>query len=526
MGKTDIGKLANEIRSTSLKIYNAEEHIAGLGDEREADRLEFLLLEILGESVRVRKIWFDLMGWKLKEVDVHPAGFKTLVAPYVEKADVEGKVWYIKGDPSEPPAWRGFPEDYIALAMEPPNPDEVKAAALLAAEHGARALLLESKGRPRKIVTTGTWGYSYYSGAPTPIPVAYVERGFISRALREGYARIYVNAYTTESRGVILEFDHGWDAGLPVIGAHYDRWLSCFQDDILGIAQAAYAFKIIASESGARLLLFSAEEHGTPGYAGWYWAWGSRWYVREMERSGLLDDIGLYINFDLAGAELRASGSPQIVSNIAEQVTERCCECPECDSFSFAAAGVPTLSMHSLWDERVRSIYHSTDDSPSNVDYHNAAKAVVLAVKAALSRPVWGEFSRRILEWLGSAGLLGRRAAVLIEGIAARVGWDALYRELARRFLKPVNYGDYRWATGDLEALWFPEAVIYQRLLRDLDSGTNPLEVWIAGEERLLYTTMARGGRPLGKPGLAWQAKSTLEELNRVLEEIQKALIG
>ncbi len=505
------------------------EHIAGLNDKGEAERIISILEKHFKGSLNIKKIDFPLISWRSKEVEVEPKGSFS-IAPYVESFDVEGKVFFMEKDPSEPQSWRNFPEEHIAVSPEPENPDELKAAALLAYESGAKALLVYTKNFVlRKIVTTGSWGYSFSLGAPSPLPVLYIDKGLLSNIKRHMKVRILIKAETVRTSGIILEAESGWDRGRPIFGAHYDRWFRGFQDNSLGIAQAFLAWRESLKEiGGAKLLIFSAEEHGSPGYAGWYWAWGSRWYSRQLEKLDLVESLGPYVNFDASGTEpLKISGSPQLLCNIPKNGwMERCCECPECDSFSFASVGLETLSFHSLWSERLREIYHTPLDNEDNINLDVAQMSVILALKAIKEGSRWNCFSERLREWLGSSGLLARRALYLIESLASRIGWKTLYPYLSKRFLKAVNYGDYRWSSGDLEALWFPEVLTYGRILDDLDKGRKvPLEVWISGEERLLYVIGWHQGSST-RASLSEQNHENMKRLNEILEEIKREVLA
>ncbi|MFN4046114.1 MAG: hypothetical protein ACK4H7_02080 [Acidilobaceae archaeon] len=222
---------------------------------------------------------------------------------------------------------------------------------------------------------------------------------------------------------------------------------------------------------------------------------------------------------------LRVSGSPQYVGLVRSDSLERCCECAECDSFSLASTGVPTICMHSLWSPEVRALYHTPRDAPERSDLNVASKAVVLAVKAALEGPQWGYMRSFLEETLGKGPLEARRLAYTINALAERAGWLSVYRELAPLALKAVHYGSYRGEDAELWAAWFPEATIYLKLLRDLESGRAPQEVWIAGYERILYSLRGPGGKPLNAKALAQQFKSNMEILWSSFEELQGRLL-
>lgn len=477
-------------------LYDGREHVAGgKGEVREAERIRGIIEEELG--VEAELLSTPVSSWRLKSVSVEPKPAFTAVAPYVESWDVEAPVHHIEGDPSDYRAWRRFPEGRIAVAIPPGNPDDLKYAALHAWEAGAVGLIVGSPVE-RKIVSTGAWGYSYTSGAPTPIPVVVVDVDSARRIAWEGRARLSVEAETVDSTGYTIRARIG-GRGLVAVGSHYDRWYGGFQDNMLGIAQSILAAEALSSRGyGVELLSFTAEEHGAPGYAGWYWAWGSRWYTRQLVEAGLTGEYLVYINYDIAGSRpLVVSGSPQYAGRVHEHLgtlgvpaLKRMVECPECDSMSFASAGIPTISIHSLWNEKVRGFYHTPMDTPENADYQAAAAAVEASVRAVAEGPRWRDLEDLLGNLLGEGPLLARNIYYTLVAEAHRRGWSQIYRWMRQRFLKPLLIGDYRYDMGeDLEAYYFPEVYAIRRVREK-----NPHTVIIPGEERILYQPKPPGG--------------------------------
>jgi len=514
-----IGRLVEE-------LYNGVEVVAGSFDEvREVERLRGVMESHTGGKVRVLDV--PLISWRLKGLTLDPKPEVVGVAPYIESSSVKAPWFRVEGDATKPASWRRFPEGRVAVVREPANPDDIKAAALHASEAGASALIVESPSAPRKIVTNGYWGYSYSVGAPTPIPVLVVEEGYSSKLDVNSTISIEVEATTVESTGYTLTLDlPGSSDDIVMVGAHHDRWYGGFLDDIMGVVQAIVTARRL-QEGGfsVRLVIFTAEEHGAPGYASWYWAWGSRFYAEQLRRSNLADGIRLFVNFDMAAVEpLKISGSPQY-SFLAEGLEDRCCECPECDSFSLATIGVPTICVHSLWSREVRAIYHTPRDTPGTADLNAAAKAVDVVVRSVTRGPSWGYLEQLLLRTLGEGPLDARRALHTLYGLARRVGWDSLYRSLARIALKPVHYGSYRLDEAELEALWFPEVEVYKRLQKDMDSGRAPHQVWIAGEERILYVIKGPGGRAVSRNELAQQFRASMDKLWDQIVEVQRELL-
>ncbi|MEM0340041.1 MAG: M28 family peptidase [Acidilobaceae archaeon] len=357
-------------------------------------------------------------------------------------------------------------------------------------------------------------------GSPVDLPLVVVEEGYASKL--EGAVYIEIEAEVQESSSAVVEAELGEGEELVMIGAHIDRWFKGALDNVLGIAQAVATARLL-SEKGfrVRLVLFGSEEFGVPGYASWYWAWGSRFYAEQLMASGVWKEVKLYVNFDTAGFDpLLISGSPQYVGN--SEIQERCCESPETDSFSFAVIGVPTISFHSMWSKSFKEIYHTPRDSIEAVNFDIATQAVVEAVKVISKEPNYLHIEKKVLAPLLEGPLEARRIAYVISSIASRVGWKELYPELARRFLKPVLYDYGCRKETDLEAVWFSEVVAYLRVLRELREERNPPEeVWVSGEERPLYKI--KGER--SARSLAEQARAHMKRLWLEVEEIQKELL-
>jgi len=477
-------------------------------------------------GVTVETVEVPVESWR-SSATLEPGAEWSVAPPMQAGVSVEGRVALLRGDPSEPASWRGGVfEGRVVVARFPESPDDLKAAALLAADSGAAALLLESRV-PRVIVGSGFWGYSFHAGSPMPLPVVVVPEGYSRVAAGAGSVAVSVEGGVSEGRDyVLLAFDG--EPG-PIYGAHHDSWFHGFSDNVLGVAQAVAAFREAASRGrGAGLAVFPAEEHGAPGAASWYWAWGSRYYARLLEAS---EQSGVvYVNFDVAGAGgcLAVSGSPQLVdAALSLGVRLRPWECPECDSMSLASIGVPTVSLHSLWCEGVRRVYHTPLDTPDAVPPEAASLAVEAGLRASLGGARWASFRRMLESVLGGGPLLARQLLYQALSAASRAGWPALYRELARRFLKPVHIGSYRYDSGDLEALWFPSVEAYRRILRGLEEGRPPLEVWVSGEERLLYSAGYSPGAPTtGRASLARQLEANLLRDLEEMEEAVRAVIA
>lgn len=502
MGAENVERL----KALAAELYDRESLLAGSRRERErAERVRGLAEEVVGPS---RLIAVPLLSWELRGAELEPRPASLAVAPYVESASLEAP--WVRAEE------RAAREGKIVVAKEPEDPDDVKYLAIEAVRDGAAGLIVESRSSPRAVVTNGHWGFSYDAGFPTPIPVVLVEEGYSSRA--GGRISINIEARVRESHGYIVEAGTlGKTDALTMVGAHHDKWFTGFSDDTVGIAQAMVTAGLLAERGlPARFVSFTAEEHGAPGFASWYWAWGSRLYAAGLSELGTQEGT-VYVNFDMASLdELAFSGSPQY----SVPLRERCCECPECDSFSFASEGFQTLSFHSFWEERTRRIYHTPMDLPGESSMETAAKAVELAVRSVTAGPRWSALEGFFRSVLGRAPLEGRAALYSIGSLARRAGWESLYPKLARSFLKAVHFSSPSSESHALEALWFPELTAYLKLREVLGRGGAPREVWVAGEERLLYA--ARRG---DEASLEHQLRANLRRLREGVESLGRELL-
>ncbi|MEM1686070.1 MAG: M28 family peptidase [Acidilobaceae archaeon] len=520
-----IESVLSDLRVLVDKLYTESTINPGSYEEvSEVEKIRGIIESYLGVKTRVIEV--PLLSWKLKSASLDPKPSFLGIAPYVESGSVEGLWFRVEGNPVRLESWRSFPEGRVAIVNEPQDPDDIKSVVLHASEAGALAVIVESESAPRAIVTNGYWGFNYRVGSPTPIPIVIVERGYSSKLSSNNRISLSIDSRVIESTGYTIE------ANIPsssddiiLIGAHHDKWYSGFSDDIIGLAQAIITAKILSeSKLTVRLLSFTAEEYGALGYASWYWAWGSRFYAKQLLDTDLIDKIRVYINYDMASLDpIIVSGSPQYADLVLAE--KRCCECPECDSFSLASIGIPTLCIHSLWSRKSRSIYHTPYDTPDKSDLRLASEAVNKITKAILEGPKWDYMEKMIAETLGEGPLDARRIAYVILSLAKRVGWSRLYIELARVALKTIHYGSYRLDEVNLEAIWFPEVVVYVKLRNDIIKGIAPHEVWITGDEAILYTLRAANGKPIPVEALAQQYKFNIEHLWSKIEDIQYRLL-
>ena len=232
----------------------------------------------------------------------------------------------------------------------------------------------------RKFVITGSKDYSYNMGAPPPIPVLHVKKSCAKYLIRHSgeKIRIYTDTLIKESTGVTLEgVIPGRRDEYILLSTHHDHWFSGFHDNIIGMIFLAMVAKHIRNSNLERSLLlasFTAEESGAPGFAGWYWTYGSRSYATDLITRGI--EILAVVNVDMPGRnKICFSGTPEM-RVYADKIAERLGykellkledDSPYMDSISFSTVGWPAASIHSL--PYLQEIYHSDRDDIMAADW-------------------------------------------------------------------------------------------------------------------------------------------------------------
>jgi len=425
-----------------------------------------LVEEVLGISSRLERVPVSL--WRVGAVEVSGAPEARAIA--YSRGEAEARWVRVPGNPAVPAAWRGFPEDRVAIAAGRwLDPLEVRAAALHAAEAGASALVLEGASWGYAL---GPWGYSLWAGEVLELPVAVVSPGYSSGLSPHDTVSVVVDGSVVDGWAYnVVARDGGparagFGAGLDApIGGDY-------------VAAYAVAAAALARDLGVdvEVGLFAASSMGAPGPAAWTWAWGPRWHA--LNNAEWLNSYTVYSPGPRSRGSAGASGAPQLAA--AAGLEWAGWECPLCPSQPLAEAGIATLTL--------------------TLARQNDFEAVAAGARAAAGPPRWEALEEALHRMLAPGPLPARTLLYELLAAARERGWESIWRHMASRHLRPVHVGDYRldWPPR-LEACLFPEACALR-----LPGVGEARAITVAGEETLLYSPRGR---------LSVQARARLHDL-------------
>lgn len=465
------------------------EVVAGSEADRELSHHIKALFEESCRDADVKLIPVTVLSWEDRETLVE-AGGRALEAksfPYTLKSDVEGEAVYVDDCISLVEKPRDL-DGRVAITKLPEDLDDVERCYLTLVELGAVAVVFSDRfpSRRRRIVVTGSWSFSFDAGSPPPVPAVHVRSEDLSLLTSSRSVRVLADTRVSHgATGYIVEarLDGRREEAVLATG-HHDHWLSGAHDNLVSVAFLALALKE-ACRSGARRTLvavsFTAEESGAPGFAGWYWAYGSRVYVTELAETGRIDDVLAVVNVDTpARGKLHLASTPELRASAAKLVPPKIDgvevvfeeDNPYMDSISFSTAGVPSLSIHSL--DHFHQDYHTDADDlglmqPAFIDAAYRVYRRLLSHLLSSEAPIdYGEAARSLymelakgsypLEVLSAAYRLHRLIATRPEA-GARA-----FRELLRAHYRPYLDGDYKHGTASFKAALFPQLLVFRDL--------------------------------------------------------------
>jgi len=355
-----------------------------------ASNNEYLIVDKLRDLFREHADWVKYIdiptsSWFENEcyLELNGESIPCKALPYTSTCEVEGyfnKALLMKNSLKT----TSKVEDPIYFIQFPEELDVTKYIVLKLYEKGAKAVIFYDKkpGVYRRSVIVGCETYSLYHGSPPPIPVVSITREDYTRIediLRKSNGspkiRLYVNAYTKHNlrSRIVLAGINGSGEKEIHITAHHDHWFTGFSDDLIGVETLYQLIRGIREWRGVNLVFisFSSEEIGAPYYMSWYWAWGSRYYLRVLDEKNDAERVIADVNIDaIYKYPLEIYGNPSLshcIEKIARKynIVYRGYDHMDFDSFSYTLHGVPALTITTI--DNIDPVYHSNiDDGSSN----------------------------------------------------------------------------------------------------------------------------------------------------------------
>ncbi len=535
-----------------------EEHIV-------VNELRSIFWELGVDEVRLLPV--NVLNWSELEcrIEYDNVNIRCFALPYTLSSDIECSI-VVANYVDDRIVVNEPIEESIVIIPFPDDPDDAKYVLLKLALHGARAVIFYDKlpGRYRRIVVTGVLGFPLDYGAPPPIPaVSITKEDYLKLGkIRPKKLRLYVKTNVLHnSVGYNVEaVINSRSDEMIYITAHHDHWFTGFSDNLVGVQSLIEIAKRIVNNRPRKtvvLLSFTAEESGAPGFSGWYWSWGSRFYVEGLMLADKMDRIHSVINVDAVFSyPFRISMNPCIYGLIKDLLTKYSIgdnrisiDIPYFDSFSFTQAGVPALTIHTLDELKVN--YHTNLDDGKEVDQEVLTKLYELTYDIArrLGNAEGYDLEGYLLEYRNQvkeielpleARILENKLVQILYN-KEKINVRKLVHILTKHLIKPV--ASHRIG-GFLTAMFIPEVLILKQLeeiqkivghresymMREEYSTIHG--VYVIGEEKILLpdlTSIVKSidSRHLNQVlnSLRQYAVTSFRKINRFLDEAVKNVL-
>lgn len=463
-----------------------------------------------GDDVYLEPI--PVMTWVEDECFIEAPGLKIkcLALPYSLSIDVEARSLHAHYYGNSI-ALIDDPVNKIVIAPYPDEPDDAKYVLLKLAKAGATAVVFYDNypGRVRRIVICGSKGYSYMHGSPPPIPAAAISKESLlklAKSINGGMLRLYIKTVVTHNSmgyNVVSVYNGSLESEV-ILSAHHDHWFKGYSDDLIGLeslARTALKLKNIDRRHTYILISFTAEESGAPGYASWYWSWGSRKYLEGRLVKKDLDKIVLAVNVDAVfTTPMRASINPFLWSLVKElvdlgyvSISGVTVDQPIFDSYSFTAIGVPALTLHTF--NELKPNYHTNLDDgrewPSNL-VEKVVEAIDSLLKIVNSYNINELYRLDVSTFINDLSsdapvetLILLMKLKELKHFEGKVVVNAFVREFTKNFIKASS--DHRLGGRTLSSI-APEVYLLSELIKEVREGlVGEIDVSIIGADEALF---------------------------------------
>ncbi len=443
--------------------------LPGSSDEEEVVlELRDLFKETGSDNVYLEPI--ETLYWGIRECFIEGQGFKIKCypLPYTISIDVEAEVVCGEYIGDRIIFWEN-PRDKIVLIPYPRCVEAVSYIVYRLYREGVEAVVFYDNYPLRYrmgVVATDTC-YSYSYGQPPVVPVATIrkEDAIALSKKTSSRARLYIET-TTRLNSVgynVLAECYGREDRVVEITTHHDHWFKGYSDSLaplhvlLGLleklekARHKYTYTIIS---------FTSNKLGSPGYAGWYWIWGSRRHLLERMKRDTIDDVLIAINTcSLFTLEPRLSINP-FLYKLAIELSKRIgfsidrieLDNPFFDSFSYTLYGVPAMTIHTHPE---LSLNYNTDlddgrECPENLvtEYVGKLYSIILTMEESSLDKIFcleciHDFIDREIVLDRDVWPIGLRVLIQktreLGSIKESIDVEAFVRLFTREFIKPVT---------------------------------------------------------------------------------------
>lgn len=487
-----MNKEVQEIIDMVKELQKIGEVIAGSPQEKKI--VEYITSTLRNTGIDVKRNPITVMNWMSIEAKIRigEEEYIPTIQPYTPTSQVEGRIVHVGHGLSRDELEKIEPYETIALVKLHENLDYYETQYTNIMDQGALAIIFYDPypSRRRILVASGSIDYPYRPGKPLPIPVLHVtlEEGKHLLKKAEDKQRIEIETKTrvkhdAEGYNIIASIPGKHEDKQIILSAHHDHWFTGASDNLIGVAMILKLAEKLSSkhyQNTITIASFTAEESGAPAYTPWYWAYGSRKYVEELEQLNRLDEVVAVINIDAVARNPISINATGIELQSLLEVIARGLNIdykvgydhPYCDSYSFSATGIPATCINTL--DNISDIYHTDLDTVEKLDpktIEQTLKLVHTAVDHIASKTNPYEtlgyltYAYKLYEYLEKttpptthihAYRILEETRVAIREKRYKNLYEA-FKELNKKLIKPVFRGTYEKDVGGFEIVLLPQ---------------------------------------------------------------------
>ncbi len=485
-----------EVFSILKELTEIGEVIAGSEAEKRIIQVIEDYLKEIHLDVQLEPI--NIMYWKPIEAEI-TIGEKTIIPtiqPYSPSIQVEGKLVYVGYGLRDEELNKIEPYNSIVLAKLHENPDYYETQYMNILEKNPLAIIFYDPwpSRRRILVATGSLDYRFKPGKPLQAPILHIkhEEGIELVKLSPSSIKAYVEVKTSVNHSAqgynVLATLPGREEEYIILSAHHDHWFTGAIDNLIGVSIILYLAKTLSKKphkTSIKIISFTAEESGAPGYTPWYWAYGSRKHVENLERLELLDKVIAVVNIDSIARKplnINATGIEfqALIKSIADKLGVNYklgFDHPYCDSYSFSIKGIPSVTFNTL--NEIADIYHTDLDTVHEISKDLIKETVSLIEKLVehitMKNTPYEAFGYLTYAYKLYEELKNRtppsvhiHAYRLLQATRTAINKNMYkelhntYKKLNKHIVKPVFRGTYEKDVGGFEITLLPELEIME----------------------------------------------------------------
>ncbi len=546
------------------EVFSILEELSRIGEVIAGSKAEKRIIQVIEDYLREAHLDIQLepiniMYWKPIEAEiiVREKTITPTIQPYSPSMQVEGKLVYVGYALRDEELNKIEPYNSVVLVKLHENPDYYETQYMNILEKNPLAIIFYDPwpSRKRILVATGSLDYKFKPGKPLQAPILHIK-------YEEGLELVKVSSNNSVKANVRVKTSishnaqgYNVSAIIPgkreeyiILSAHHDHWFTGAVDNLIGVSIILYLAKTLSKKThntSIKIISFTAEESGAPGYTPWYWAYGSRKHVENLERLELLDNVVAVINIDSIARKplsINATGIEfqALIKSIANGLGinyKLGFDHSYCDSYSFSIKGIPSVTFNTL--DEIADIYHTDLDTVHEINKDLVKETINLIEKLieymttrntpyesfgylTYAYKLYDELKNKTPPsvHIHAYRLLQATRTAIKKNMYKEL--HEIYKKLNRYLVKPVFRGTYEKDVGGFEVTLLPELEIIEDINK-IKEAKKLLE-----DKRITDTVKLLESIPRARiiPGIEEKINETnIREIAKLIE-IKPELLG